>query len=106
MEFHKIKKITIVTEASILDDIIDISWKMGAEGYTVDRIVGKGESGVRLGYDISGMLDSVRIDIVTNEDIAKKIAVEVENKFFTNYAGILYLQDIEVTHLSKFGLSK
>lgn len=106
MQLNKIKKATIVTEASILDDVISIALELGAEGYTVDRVAGKGESGNRLGYDISGMLNSVRIEVITSEEVAKKIAVAVESKYFKNYAGIVYLQDVEVTQAVKFGISE
>lgn len=106
MELYKIKKVTIVTEASVLDGIIKTVQEFGAEGYTVDRVAGKGESGARTGYDISGMLNNIRIDIIINEESAKKIAAEVESRFFCNYAGVVYLQDVEVTQPRKFGISE
>ncbi len=96
MQLYKTKKVTIITEAVILDNVIKITKELGADGYTVDRVAGKGESGGRFGYDIGGMLSNVRIEIITTEELAKKIATEVEDRYFTNFAGIVYLQNVEV----------
>lgn len=106
MKLHKIKKLTIVTESSILDNILEVAQEFGAEGYTVGRVAGKGESGNRLGFDISGMLSSVRIAIIIKEEAALKIAAAVEERYFENYAGMIYFQDVEVTQARKFGISE
>ena len=108
MEFHKIKKLTIVTETAILDNVLEIATNLGAKSYTLDRVSGKGESGGRFGYDISGILNSVRINIIASEETVKKIATEIVKKYFENYAGIVYLQDVEVIRIqsNKFGVSE
>ena len=102
MKFYKAKKVVIVTEASILDDVIETITKLGADSYTVQSATGKGEKGVRSGNDFSGLFKNVRIDVITTEEIAKKIAVEITERFFKNYAGIVYLLDVEVIRAKKF----
>jgi hypothetical protein len=46
----------------------------------------------------------VRVEVVASEPVAKAIVEAVINKFFTNYAGFAYLQDVEVVRAAKFGL--
>ena len=108
MKFYKIKKLTVITEAAILDNVLELATELGADSYTIDRVSGKGEKGVRFGMDsdISGMLTNVRIEIITREELAKKIALEVEANFFQNYAGIVYLQDVEVIQARKFNIKE
>ncbi|MCI2426770.1 hypothetical protein LM597_05120 [Candidatus Acetothermia bacterium] len=43
MEFHKAKQVVIVTEASILDDVITTVTKLGAVGYTIQNATGKAQ---------------------------------------------------------------
>ncbi len=102
MEFHKAKKVVIVTEASILDDVIETITELGADGYTVQSATGKGERGVRSGNNFSDLFKNVRIETITNEGVAKKIAVEIMERFFKNYAGIVYILDVEVIRAKKF----
>ena len=100
--FTKIKKLTIITEATILDNVLELARELGATSYTLDRVAGKGESGVKFGDDISGMLNNVRIDIITDEETVIKIAAEVEKQHFQHYAGIVYIQDVDVLRIEKF----
>lgn len=102
MKFHKAKKVVIVTEASILDDVIETITKLGVDGYTVQSATGKGERGVRSGNHFSSLFKNVRIDVITTEEVAKKIAVEMVEKFFKNYAGIVYMLDVEIIRAKKF----
>lgn len=51
------KKVVIVTEASILDDVIEMVMELGASGYTITGVAGKGSrgGGQALGSALSGM---------------------------------------------------
>ena len=53
---------------------------------------------------LRNLLKTVRIDIITSEELAKEIAVAVVEKFFINYAGIVYIEDVEIIRLEKFRL--
>lgn len=61
MKFYKIKKLAIITETAILDNLLELATELGADSYTIDRVSGKGEKDVRFGIDsdISGMLTNV-----------------------------------------------
>jgi hypothetical protein len=45
---------------------------------------------------------NIKVDIITTEEIAEKIAVTVVEKFFKNYAGIVYMHDVSVIRPEKF----
>ncbi|MCI2424588.1 hypothetical protein LM599_00925 [Candidatus Acetothermia bacterium] len=104
VEFHKAKQVVIVTEASILDDVITTVTKLGAVGYTIQNATGKAHRwGARLGNYPGGLFDNVRIDVITiSEELAKTIAVEIMKQFFKNHAGIVYLLDVEIIRKEKF----
>ncbi len=103
MEFHKAKEVVIVTEASILNAVIRMMTELGVDGYTVQNATGKGERGIRSGnHFISSVFKNVRINAITNEEVAKKIAVELLEGFFKNYAGIVYILDVEIIRAKKF----
>lgn len=107
MEFCKMKMVVIITEASILDNIIKAITDLGVNGYTVSAVTGKGERGIRGG---SGILDSlfknVKIAIITDESTAKKIMIMVKDDFFENHAGITYAKDVEVDCRERFTSNK
>jgi len=104
MEFFKAKRIVIITESLILDDVIKVMTGMGVTGYTVQVASGKGERGIRSGDEISGLFKNVRIEALTNQEAAKKIAVEVVERFFKDYAGVVFLDDVEVIQEKLLGL--
>lgn len=95
--YSKKKKVVIVTEAIILNDIIKLSESAGADGYTVTAVTGKGPRGVRRSQDsFISILKNIKIEIVTSEEVANKIIKEVVDKFYKYYAGIVYVEDVEM----------
>jgi len=103
MEFHKVKKVVIVTESSILDEVIKTIDNLGGGGYTVSEVTGKGAKGIRRGASmLVDLFKNVKIDIIADEKTAKDIAMEVGAKFFKNYAGIVYMEDVEVFNPERF----
>lgn len=103
MEFTELKKVVIITETIIQDKIIDHITSMGAKGYTIDNVFGKGERGMR-DYDTlwGDFFRNIKVEVLTTNDIAEKIILSVVEKFFKNYAGIIYMHDVEVVRAEKF----
>jgi len=104
MEIKKAKKVVIVTEAPILNKVLDDITELGAKGYTVQGASGKGSRGIR-SFDrgvLGEIFKNYMIEIVTNEDIANKIAERMLEKFFVHYAGIVYMENIELFGNEKF----
>jgi nitrogen regulatory protein PII len=104
MEFHKAKQVVIITEAVIADSVIELITRLGAPGYTLQGVTGKGERGVRAGTGFSNIYKNMRVEVIANEKVARAIAESVAQEFFDNYAGIVYLHEVEVIRAAKYGL--
>lgn len=103
MKFTELKKVVIITESVIKDKVLQHITSMGAKGYTIDTVCGKGERGVRDDNTLLGeYLRNIKIDIIATEQIAEKIAVTMVEKFFKDYAGIVYIEDVKVLRAEKF----
>lgn len=101
---HKAKKIVIITEKLIADGVTAIIEECGATGYTVVAAGGKGSRGVR-SPDRNSLTDAyanVKIEVITTEKLANEIAQKVAAKYFENYSGITYLEDVEILRPQKF----
>lgn len=96
--FHRAKKLVVVAEAAIKKEILDLALREGAQGYTVQDAYGYGRRGVRRGNHIplgGNGSKNVRIEILAGEQTARRIAEALTQQVFPNYAGILYLADVE-----------
>ena len=102
---HKAKKIVIITEKVILDNVLKIVEGAGATGYTVTSAGGKGSRNVR-SQDRTKIVDAfsnVKIETILGDAAAaERIAEEVANTYFQNYSGVTYLQDVEILRPHKF----
>ena len=102
---HKAKKIVIITEKLIVDQVRVFIEENGASGYTVMTAGGKGSRGVRSEgrNSVTDSYVNVKFEIITtNEEVARDIANKVTEKFFNNFSGITYIQDVEIIRPQKF----
>lgn len=100
MAYSRKKKVVIITEALILNDIIKLTEDAGADGYTITSVTGKGPRGVRRSQDsFISILKNIKIEIITDEKTANEILEEVTAKFYKYYAGIIYAEDVEVPQI-------
>lgn len=104
MDKNPAKLVVIITEAVIEEKIIQLIKSLDIKGYTVYRgVTGEGDRGVRSGSGgISIFGESVRIEVVLSSEKADKIMRQVTEKFFKNYAGIVYAADVWVVRIDKF----
>jgi nitrogen regulatory protein PII len=105
MTMYPAKKVIIITEKLIADKVAKTAQDCGAKGYTVTAAGGKGERGVRAHEraSIAEDLCNVKIEIIVSSiDVAKCIAHTVREKYLSDYAGLIYLQDVEVMRPQKF----
>lgn len=104
MERHPAKKIVIITEKLILEKVAHLIEECGATGYTITGAGGKGSRGVRA--DRGGASDAfvnIKFEIITSSaEKAERIIQSVAEKFFQNYSGIVYLEDVEILRPQKF----
>ena len=102
---HKAKKIVIITEKLILNGVTKIIDECGGTGYTVMAAGGKGTRNLR-STDRAAIVEAfanVKVEVITaNEEIANRIADAVAEKYFKDYSGITYLQDVEILRPRKF----
>ncbi|XBQ16633.1 MAG: hypothetical protein ABL308_01890 [Oceanicaulis sp.] len=103
--FHKATKIILVVERLLRDKIIAIVEKEGAKGYTVTEGTGKGQHGLH-GTDrpsIAQGFNIVRIEvIVADREAAERIAETVASRYFKEYSGIVYMDEVQVLRPEKF----
>jgi len=84
---EKRKLVTIVTEESIEQFVIDDVKKLGAHGYTSVSASGEGSRGARKGdWDLN---KNVRIEIVCDERTAQAIAEHLMKTYYQDYAMIV-----------------
>lgn len=106
MEVHKVKKVVIITEKLITEQVCEILDESRASGYTVTKVAGKGSRNIRTTSDatsIVGDFSNVKIEvIVKDQSIAQDITKKIVNEFFQNFSGITYIEDVEILRMSKF----
>ena len=94
------KLITIVTEAVLEAEVCDGLEKLGATGYTVTNARGKGSRGVRdAGWSTNS---NVRIEVVCSDDVGQRIAEYMREKYYNDFAMILFESDVRVLRPDKF----
>ncbi|MCR9220114.1 MAG: hypothetical protein NXI21_07795 [Alphaproteobacteria bacterium] len=102
---YKATKIVIITEKVIFDGVVKIIEELGASGYTAVSAGGKGSRGVR-SSDRPGMMDvfgNVKIEVITaTREMAEAIADAVAARYFEDYSGITYLEEVQILRPHKF----
>jgi len=101
MMAQKAKKLVIITEKVLLKDVSKIIEGAGASGYTVMAAGGKGSRNTRSSGQpaISDTFSNIKFEVITaSEDVAQAIADQVAKRYFDNFSGITYLDEIEVLY--------
>jgi nitrogen regulatory protein PII len=101
MEKHttKLKIVTIVTERILKDRLLRALDELGAKGYTLSPVTGKGSRGVRAS-EWAG--PDTRIESLVSAEVAEAIVEHIAERFFEHYAVIVYVQDAEVIRGEKY----
>ena len=94
------KLLTIITEAALETEVIAVLQDRGAHGYTVSDARGSGSRGVRSASWAASA--NVRIEVVCGEPTATMIAEALQQRYYDNYAMILFVTAVEVLRPSKF----
>ena len=86
--------LVIITEASIEKPLARSIMDLGATGYTVSEVHGRGDRGVRNNelFEIS----NIKIEVACKREIAIRIKEYVSKTYGQNYATSLYMHAIEV----------
>ena len=102
---HMATKIVIITEKLILEKVKRVIEAAGATGYTIVAAGGKGSRGVRASgrAAVVDAFTNVKVEVITaNREAAVNIADEVAARFFEDYSGITYLENVEILRPDKF----
>ena len=99
-KLHDIKVLTIITEATIESSLLDDFESLGVSGFTIVDARGKGRRGSRMGgWETNS---NIRIEIICNTELANSISTFLKDKYYENYAIVMYLSDSQVFRLDKF----
>lgn len=94
------KLLTVVTEEALERPLVKIIREAGARGYTIVEARGEGRRGKRgPGVEKGG---NIRLEVICEEAVADQIAETLHRKYFSDFAMVLYLQDVEVIRGEKF----
>ncbi|WP_395344458.1 P-II family nitrogen regulator [Ningiella sp. W23] len=106
MTLHIAEKVVIVTEKIIAKGVCKIIDDCGATGYTIIPAGGKGSRNIRSTTERASVVDdfaNIQIEIIVNNtQMAEAIMDKVRDKYFKNYSGITYLEDIKILRPEKF----
>ena len=92
--------LTIITEASLESRLVRELEQLGAQGYTITDARGQGHRGPR---DADWDADSnIRIEVICSRPVAESIATRMQEKYYNNYAMVLYSHDVAVLRPEKF----
>ena len=99
-KLHDIKVLTIITEATIESSLLDDFESLGVTGFTIVDARGKGRRGSRMGgWETNS---NIRIEIICNTELANSISTFLQDKYYENYAIVMYVSDSQVFRLDKF----
>lgn len=92
--------LTIITEATLEPSVTKDIETLGANGYTVMDVRGKGHTGLRdAGWDASA---NIRIEVICNKAIADRISAYLKEQYYKDYAMVLFTHDVNVLRPEKF----
>ncbi len=96
----KRRLVTIITEALIESDLIHELQNLGVLGYTITDARGGGHRGIRdAGWEMGA---SIRVEVVCDAPMAAKISDRMQERFYRDYAMVLFMSDVEVLRPEKF----
>lgn len=99
MDLTPLVLITIIAEPVLEETITAELLRLGATGYTVGEVHGRGSRGIRSG-DIPGA--SVRIETVLPPLVARRVLERVQELWFPHYAVIAWKTAVEVVRGDKY----
>jgi nitrogen regulatory protein PII len=94
-----LRKVTIIAERVLRDDLIDLLKKLGASGWTLTMVEGEGSRGIRAS-EWEGR--NVQIDTLVSPEMAETIMDKVAALYFADWSVIVYSADVEVLRKDKY----
>jgi len=98
---HPMKLVTIITEAVIERELTHELETLGARGYTITEARGLGAQGHRTSSWEQNA--NIRVEVICDSVVALRIVKQLRQRYYPDYAMVVYLADIEVLRPDKFG---
>jgi nitrogen regulatory protein PII len=100
MTTHPRKLVVIITESALEKALVRDVLHLGAHGYTISDVRGRGSRGVR---EADWEADrNIRLEIICDPAVADKIAQYVREQYYADFAMTLFVADIGVLRPEKF----
>lgn len=97
---HSRKLVVIIAEGALEKALVKDVLALGAHGYTVSDVRGGGAHGAR---EATWEADrNIRIEIICDDSLARRIAAHVKDRYSAHYALIVYVAEIGVLRPEKF----
>ena len=94
-----LRKVTIIAERVLRDDLITLIKERGASGWTLTMVEGEGSRGIRAS-EWEGR--NIQIDNLVSSEVAETIMDEVGRRYFKDWSVIVYVADVEVLRKDKY----
>ncbi len=98
MKTRRLTLVTVVAEAVLEQQLIQLVKAEGATGFTVTAAHGEGSRALRTGMEEG----NVRLEVVVSEEVGDAIVTCLAERYFTNYAVIAWLTDVSVVRGDKY----
>lgn len=95
----QLRKLTIISERVLRDDLLELLKRHGSTGWTLTAVEGEGSRGIRAS-EWEGR--SVQIDTLVSPTTADAIMEDIGRKYFADWSVIVYSAEVEVLRGEKY----
>jgi nitrogen regulatory protein PII len=104
LNFSPLKKLEIILEGEYQEFAADLLDRIGVKGYTIiNNLSGKGSHGFHDGHLMFNEDDVLIMIIAAVPEQLVKPILEGFSPFYNEHSGVVFISDIQVTRLVKFG---
>ena len=98
---NEVRRVTVITDAALKDDVVDSVLKLGANGFTSWPCDGKGEHKT-IGSPFASGPGGVYIEFIVQPAVAETIVRHLHGPHYAQYAMTVYCQGVQVDAADKF----
>ncbi len=92
--------LNVICEAALEETLAEEVEKAGGAGFTAHSVRGRGNHGSRSATTEADR--NIVFQVIGSRDLTNRLAKSLENKFFKNYAMVLYIHEVDVLRSEKF----
>lgn len=100
MNFSHRTLLTLICEAALEKRLVNDLSQLGAPGWTLSDARGQGSRGVRSAE--WGTDGNIRLEVICSREVAERIAIHLQERYFDNYAMVCFLSEVETLRPAKF----